>query len=50
LVFFQLLPKSSSFWFTRIVLEPAVVLIAATVLGRLFIFQSGLTLISKSAR
>jgi hypothetical protein len=41
--FFQLLPKSSSFWFTRIVLEPAVVLTAATVLGRLFIFQSGLT-------
>ena len=42
LFFFQLLPKSSSFWFTRIVLEPAVVLIAATVLGRLFIFQAAL--------
>jgi hypothetical protein len=43
LFFFHLLPKSNSFWFTRIVLEPAAVLIAATVLGRLFIFQSGLT-------
>jgi hypothetical protein len=43
LFFFQLLPRSSSFWITRIVLEPAVVLIAATILGRLFIFQSGLT-------
>jgi hypothetical protein len=43
LFFFQLLPRSSSLWITRIVLEPAVVLIAATILGRLFIFQSGLT-------
>lgn len=43
LFFFQLLPNSSSFWFTRIVLEPSVVLIAATILGRLFIFQVGLT-------
>jgi hypothetical protein len=43
LFFFQLLPKSSSFWFTRIVLEPFFVFIAATILGRLFIFQYGLT-------
>ena len=42
LPFFQLLPKSDSFWFTRIVLEPAFVLISAKVLGYIFIFQSGL--------
>lgn len=44
LPFFQLFPKSGSFWFTRIVLEPIFLFAAATVLGRLFIFQSGLTL------
>jgi hypothetical protein len=43
LIFFQLLPKSSEFWLTRIIFEPAAVLIVATVLGRLFIFQPGLT-------
>src|SRR6202034_4038128 len=44
LPFFALLPKSDSFWFSRIVLEPVFVLVTATVLGRIFIFQSGLTL------
>jgi hypothetical protein len=44
LPFFQLFPKSESFWFTRIVLEPAFVFVTATVLGRIFIFQSGLTI------
>jgi hypothetical protein len=44
LPFFALIPRSGSFWFTRIVLEPAFVLIVATALGRIFIFQSGLTL------
>jgi len=42
LPFFHLLPKSDSFWFTRIVLEPAFVFLTATVLGHMFIFQSGL--------
>jgi hypothetical protein len=36
------MPKAGSFWFTRIVLEPAFVLITATVMSRIFIFQSGL--------
>ena len=44
LPFFYLLPKGNSFWFCRIVLEPVVVLIAATILGHMFIFQSGLVL------
>jgi hypothetical protein len=44
LPFFQLFPKSESFWFTRIVLEPAFVFITATIMGRLFIFQTGLTI------
>jgi hypothetical protein len=44
LPFFYLLPKSRNFWFTRIVLEPVFVLLAATVLEDLFIIQSGLAL------
>jgi hypothetical protein len=43
LPFFRLLPKSESFWFTRIALEPAVVFLAATLLGRIFVLSSGLT-------
>jgi hypothetical protein len=42
LPFFRLLPKADSFWFTRIVLEPALVFAAAIVLGRMYIFTSGL--------
>ena len=41
LPFFHLLPKGG-FWFTRIVLEPAFVLIAAMVLEHIYIIQSGL--------
>jgi hypothetical protein len=40
---FQLLPKSDNFWLYRIVVEPLTVLCVATVLGRIFVFQSGLT-------
>ena len=45
LFFFQLLPKSSQFLGNpyMILLEPLLFLIGATVLGRLFIFQPGLT-------
>jgi hypothetical protein len=42
LPFFHLIPGSKSFWFTRIVLESAFVLIAAILLQNLFIIQSGL--------
>ena len=42
LPFFYLLPWSKYFWFTRIVLEPAFVLLTATLLQRIFIFQPGL--------
>jgi hypothetical protein len=42
LPFFYLLPKGSSFWFCRIVLEPAFLLTASIVLSRIFIIQSGL--------
>jgi hypothetical protein len=42
LPFFQLIPGTQSFWRTRIVIEPAMVFITATILGRFFIFQSGL--------
>jgi hypothetical protein len=42
LPFFALIPKSQSFWITRIVLEPGVVFLAAIVLQDLFIVQSGL--------
>ena len=43
LPFFRLIPGSRSFWLTRIVLEPAFVLLAASVLERFFIIQSGLS-------
>jgi hypothetical protein len=42
LPFFALLPKGQSFWFTRIILEPCFVFLAATVLQDLFIVQSNL--------
>ena len=42
LPFFQLIPGAGSFWRTRVVIEPALVFITATILGRFFIFQSGL--------
>jgi hypothetical protein len=42
LPFFRLIPGSRNFWFTRIVLEPVFVFIAATMLERIFIIQSGL--------
>jgi hypothetical protein len=42
LPFFQLLPGGGSFWFTRIVLEPAFVILTAFVLNRLFIFRDDL--------
>src|ERR1035438_6746473 len=42
LPFFALLPKSQSFWFTRIILEPCFVFLAATVLEDIFIVQSTL--------
>ena len=42
LPFFYLIPKSGSFWFTRIALEPAFLLVAAMLLQHLFIIQSGL--------
>jgi hypothetical protein len=44
LPFFKLFPKSGSFWFTRIVLEPVFVFIASTILTNIFIFSSGLSL------
>jgi hypothetical protein len=37
---FRIIPKS--FWFIRIVMEPASVFVAATIGGNVFIFQSGL--------
>jgi hypothetical protein len=42
LPFFSLIPKSRSFWFTRIILEPCFVFLAATVLEDLFIVQGSL--------
>jgi len=42
LPFFAILPKGQSFWFTRIVLEPCFVFLAATVLEDLFIVQPSL--------
>jgi len=44
LPFFQLLPKGKSFWFTRIVLEPAFVFVLSIVLADLFIAQTDLVL------
>jgi len=40
---FQLLPKSDNFWLCRIIAEPLAVFGVATALGRIFVFQSGLT-------
>jgi hypothetical protein len=42
LPFFHLIPWTRNFWLTRIVLEPIFVFIAATLLERTFIIQSGL--------
>jgi hypothetical protein len=42
LPFFYLIPGGRSFWFTRIVLEPVLVFILATLLEGFRIFQSGL--------
>jgi len=42
LPFFRLIPKGQSFWFTRIVLEPAFVFLAATLLANFYIVQPGL--------
>jgi hypothetical protein len=42
LPFFALVPKGQSYWFTRIVLEPCFVYLAATALEDLFIVQSSL--------
>jgi hypothetical protein len=44
LPFFYLLPKGRNFWLTRIAWEPAFVLVAATTLGKIFIFDAGLVL------
>jgi hypothetical protein len=44
LFFFALLPKGSSFWFVRIVYEPAFVFAVAIVLGNLLIIQFPLVL------
>jgi hypothetical protein len=49
LPFFQLLPKGRSFWITRILLEPAFVLVVAVVLQDLFIAQSNLAIYLKLA-
>lgn len=38
----QLIPGSRNFWLTRVVIEPAIVLIIATVLQGMFLFQPGL--------
>jgi hypothetical protein len=42
LPFFHVLPRSGWFWVTRIIWEPVFVFITATVLGHMFILQSGL--------
>jgi hypothetical protein len=44
LPFFHLLPKGRSFWFTRIVLEPLFVYIAAGILANFLIITPGLCL------
>jgi hypothetical protein len=44
LPFFQVLPKGKSFWFTRIVLEPALIFVLSIVLADLFIAQMDLWL------
>jgi hypothetical protein len=42
LPFFNLIPGSRSFWFTRIVIEPVFVFIGASLLEAIQVFQSGL--------
>lgn len=50
LPFVRLIPGSKSFWRTRVIIEPAFVFIAASVLQRVFIFQPSLaTFIQVSA-
>jgi hypothetical protein len=44
LPFFQILPKGKSFWFVRIILEPAFVFVLSIVLSDLFIAQTDLVL------
>lgn len=44
LPFFQILPKGKSFWFVRIVLEPAFVFVISIVLADLYIAQTDLVL------
>jgi hypothetical protein len=47
LPFFLMIPRAKSFWFTRIVLEPAAIFIAAIVLENMFIIQPGLAVFLK---
>jgi hypothetical protein len=49
LFFLQFLPRASSFWFTRIVWEPALILLLSIVLEDLFIIQSSLSLYMRFA-
>lgn len=42
LFFIKLIPGSKSFWVTRMLIEPVLVFLTASVLSGLFIFQSGL--------
>lgn len=49
LPFFQILPKGKSFWFVRVILEPALVLVLSIVLADLYIAQSNLSLYLKLA-
>ena len=41
--FIRLIPGTSSWWLTRIAIEPALIFIAATVLESIYIIQSGLS-------
>jgi len=43
LPFMQLIPFSKSFWVTRIVIEPVLVFVIASVANSFYIFQDGLT-------
>lgn len=49
LPFFKLVPGRKSFWFIRIVWEPAFVFVAAVVLTNLLIFQPGLGMFMQMA-
>ena len=49
LPFFQILPKANSFWFIRIVWEPALILLLSIVLEDLFIIHSSLSLYMRFA-